>query len=118
MVASSPTAPLESTEKEINITSSSAVRGTGSMSDNDKTMDLEAGNNRDHTSLVDPKLARIKAIQQSNPVLRALVGLENRIDKITKFEAMGVERVPDDERKPPQILNVSCLLILSPYVSF
>lgn len=44
--------------------------------------------------------------RHKSPVLKFLVGLESRIDKFAKFEAMGIERVPDDERKPPQILNV------------
>lgn len=50
--------------------------------------------------------AKIDAIQQRNPALRFLANLESRIDRFAKFEAMGVERVPEDQRKPPQILNV------------
>lgn len=50
--------------------------------------------------------AQIGVIQRRNPILRFLVNLESRIDKFAKFEAMGVERVPEDKRRPPQILNV------------
>ncbi|KID84157.1 Permease, cytosine/purine, uracil, thiamine, allantoin [Metarhizium guizhouense ARSEF 977] len=50
--------------------------------------------------------ARIDAIQQKKPVLRFLANLESRIDRFAKFEAMGVERVPEDKRRPPQILNM------------
>ncbi|OAQ59236.1 nucleoside transporter [Pochonia chlamydosporia 170] len=50
--------------------------------------------------------AKIDAIQQRNPALRFLANLESRIDRFAKFEAMGVERVPEDQRKPPQILNM------------
>lgn len=50
--------------------------------------------------------ARIDAIRQKKPVLRFLANLESRIDRFAKFEAMGVERVPEDKRRPPQILNV------------
>ena len=58
-------------------------------------------------SHIDPGRVRVSEIQQSNPVLRILVGFEARLDRATKFEGMGVERVPEDERKPPHILNVS-----------
>ena len=51
--------------------------------------------------------ARVEAIRQANPVLRVLADWERRIDKLLRFEAQGVERVPEDQRKPPQILNVS-----------
>lgn len=62
---------------------------------------------RDTPSRGDPGRERINAIRQSNAVLRFLADLESRIDKLTKFEAMGVERVLEDERQPPQVLNVS-----------
>lgn len=57
-------------------------------------------------SNVDPGKAQVSEIQQNNPVLRTLAGFEARLDRATKFEGMGVERVPEDERKPPHILNV------------
>jgi hypothetical protein len=68
---------------------------------------LSSAAQRDTASRGDPERERINAIRQSNAVLRSLAGLESRIDKFTKFEAMGVERVLEDERRPPQILNVS-----------
>jgi hypothetical protein len=49
---------------------------------------------------------RIDSIRQKNRVLRFLANLESRIDRFANFEAMGVERVPEDQRKPPQMLNV------------
>lgn len=55
----------------------------------------------------DPGAARVLAIREGNSVLRFLGNLESRIDKLTKFEATGVERVTEDQRRPPQILNVS-----------
>lgn len=55
----------------------------------------------------DPGRERVNAIRESNAVLRFLANLERRIDKLTKFEGMGVERVLEHERRPPQILNVS-----------
>ncbi|OAA35563.1 Permease, cytosine/purines, uracil, thiamine, allantoin [Metarhizium rileyi] len=50
--------------------------------------------------------AQIEAIRQKHPVLRFLGNLESRIDQFAKFEAMGVERVSEDKRRPPQILNM------------
>lgn len=56
----------------------------------------------------DAGMQRIGKIQRSNVLLRGLARFEKRMDKMTGFEAMGVERVLEDERKPPEILNVSC----------
>lgn len=50
---------------------------------------------------------RVGEIQRGNPVLRALANFEKRLDSLNGFEAQGVERVPEDQRKPPQILNVN-----------
>lgn len=55
----------------------------------------------------DPGNTRVDAIRESNSILRFLVNIEKRIDGLTKFEAMGVERVPEDKRQSPQILNVN-----------
>lgn len=51
--------------------------------------------------------AQVRAIRESNAILRFLVNVEKRIDGLTKFEAMGVERIPEDKRSPPQKLNVN-----------
>lgn len=51
--------------------------------------------------------AQVRAIRDSNAILRFLVNIEKRIDGLTNFEAMGVERIPEDKRTPPQKLNVS-----------
>lgn len=60
-------------------------------------------------------MKRVDEIQHSNVLLRGLARLEKRMDKISGFEAMGVERVPEDERKPPEILNVSIPFSFLPY---
>src|SRR5215471_6768643 len=39
--------------------------------------------------------------------------IEMTIARKLKFEPMGVERIPDNKRKPPQIFNVSCALYAS-----
>ena len=68
---------------------------------------------RDSSSAVDIGDAQVGAIRESNGILRFLAGVEKRIDKVTKFEAMGVERVPEDKRQPPQKINVNAPLFLS-----
>ncbi|OBT93536.1 hypothetical protein VE01_08294 [Pseudogymnoascus verrucosus] len=50
--------------------------------------------------------AQVRTIREGNAILRFLVNVEKRIDGRTKFEAMGVERIPDDKRSPPQKLNM------------
>lgn len=51
--------------------------------------------------------AQVRTIRESNAVLRFFGNIETRIDSFSKFEAMGVERIPEDKRRPPQKLNVS-----------
>ncbi|KAE8149066.1 permease for cytosine/purines, uracil, thiamine, allantoin-domain-containing protein [Aspergillus avenaceus] len=48
----------------------------------------------------------IRRIQEGNSILRSLRNLETWIDRKLGVEAMGIERVPDDKRQPPQILNM------------
>lgn len=80
--------------------------------------DSSSANPRQAIRNDDPVREQINAIRQSNAVLRFLSNLERRIDKTTKFEAMGVERVLEDERKPPQILNVChCCHVMAAIVS-
>ena len=55
----------------------------------------------------DPDQIRVGAIRENSAVLRYLVGVESRVDRLASFEAMGVERVLEDKRHPPQKLNVS-----------
>lgn len=55
----------------------------------------------------DPGEIRVANIRRSNGLLRRLRNLETWMDRKMNFEAMGVERVPQDKRRPPQILNVS-----------
>jgi len=54
----------------------------------------------------DPGEIQVANIRRTNGVLRHLRNLETWMDRKMKFEAMGVERIPEDKRKPPQILNV------------
>ena len=59
-------------------------------------------------SVVDPGEAQVSTIRQRSSLLRSLRNFETWLDSKMKFEAMGVERVPENMRKPPQVLNVSC----------
>ncbi|PWY84742.1 nucleoside transporter [Aspergillus heteromorphus CBS 117.55] len=48
----------------------------------------------------------MRQIQQGNGLLRSLRQFENWVDGKLGVEAMGVERVPDDQRRPPEVLNM------------
>lgn len=52
---------------------------------------------------------QVMNIRQRNRVLRTLRRAERWMNGKMQFEAMGVERVPEDKRVPPGILNVSGL---------
>lgn len=56
---------------------------------------------------------KIHAIRESNAIIRFLVRVEKRIGGQTNFEAMGVERIPEDKRTPPQKLNVNDPIFVS-----
>lgn len=66
-----------------------------------------ASSDRDVASAENSGDAQVRAIRDSNAILRFLVNIEKRIDGLMNFEAMGVERIPEDKRTPPQKLNVS-----------
>lgn len=55
----------------------------------------------------DPGEIQVANIRRSSGLLRRLRNFETWMDRKMNFEAMGVERVPQDKRKPPKILNVS-----------
>lgn len=59
---------------------------------------------------MDPGEAEVVNIRQGNKVLRSLRELETWMDRKLKFEAMGVERIPENSRRPPQLLNASTSL--------
>ena len=64
--------------------------------------------------LGDPGETQVIKIRQQYSVLRALRNFESWVDRQMKFEASGVERVPEEKRKPPQVLNASfCLCYMS-----
>lgn len=56
---------------------------------------------------MDPGEAEVVNIRQGNSLLRSLRNFETWMDRKLSFEAMGVERIPENKRKPPQILNAS-----------
>ena len=73
--------------------------------------DLSSSQDIDDTVIdpEDPGEAQVVKIRQHNRFLRSLRTFETGLDRKMKFEAMGVERIPEDKRRPPQILNVSAL---------
>lgn len=63
-----------------------------------------------HTQVVDPgdgEESQAVNVGQRNGFLQALRDFETLMDRKMKFEAQGIERILEDERKPPSILNVS-----------
>jgi hypothetical protein len=68
---------------------------------------------RDTAPPENPDEAQVRTIREGNAILRFLVNVEKRIDGRTKFEAMGVERIPEDKRSPPQKLNVNDPIFVS-----
>ncbi|KAE8349441.1 permease for cytosine/purines, uracil, thiamine, allantoin-domain-containing protein [Aspergillus coremiiformis] len=62
-----------------------------------------------NTAIVDPEdegEKHMRKIQEGNSLLRSLRNFETWIDRRLGVEAMGVERVPEEKRRPPQILNM------------
>ncbi|MCJ1376862.1 hypothetical protein MMC20_008107 [Loxospora ochrophaea] len=64
--------------------------------------------------LGDPGETQVIKIRQQYSVLRALRNFESWVDRQMKFEASGVERVPEEKRKPPQMMVFWFSLLLSP----
>lgn len=67
---------------------------------------VESAVQRDSASHNGQGEARVEAIRESNAILRFFSNLNTSIGKLAAFEARGVERVPEDKRRPPQKLNV------------
>ncbi|KFY32740.1 hypothetical protein V495_08778 [Pseudogymnoascus sp. VKM F-4514 (FW-929)] len=61
---------------------------------------------RDPAPAEDETDVQVRTIRENTAIVRFLANLEKRIDGLTTFEAMGVERVPEDKRTPPQKLNM------------
>ena len=78
------------------------------LGDNESAhLDSERHELRHEYGIIDGVVGGIGDIRQGNGVLRFLSNLEARIGGTAAFEAMGIERIPEDKRYPPQILNVS-----------
>jgi hypothetical protein len=48
----------------------------------------------------------VMRIRQSNFILRKLRAAETWMDRKLHVEGMGVERIPEDKRKAPHVVNV------------
>ncbi|RMZ88995.1 hypothetical protein DV736_g3788, partial [Chaetothyriales sp. CBS 134916] len=67
---------------------------------------VESNGRKTGVPQIDLGEARVNAIRKNNAVLRFLSSLETRIGTLATFEARGVERIPEDQRRPPQKLNM------------
>jgi hypothetical protein len=61
----------------------------------------------EEVSTVDPEDVEVQAIRQRNALFRALANINSRIGRLREFEARGIERVPEESRRPPKKLNAS-----------
>jgi hypothetical protein len=67
---------------------------------------LESGNvEMQEIHLHNGELDVIK-IQEGNVVLRKMREAEMWLDRKLKIEGMGAERIPENQRRPPHIINV------------
>ena len=58
---------------------------------------------------VDPGETEVINIRKSNLFFRWINNVETWLDLKLNFEAMGVERIPENKRSPPKLINVSDL---------
>ncbi|KAE8375250.1 permease for cytosine/purines, uracil, thiamine, allantoin-domain-containing protein [Aspergillus bertholletiae] len=56
--------------------------------------------------LSDPREKHIRPSPEGNGLLRSLRNVETWVDRRLGVEVMGIERVPEDQRRPPQKLNM------------
>lgn len=59
-----------------------------------------------HTTRLGKGELEVVHIRESNAVLRKLQAAEAWMDKKLGVESIGAERVPEDQRKPPRVVNV------------
>ena len=75
---------------------------------------IETSHSRTYGDVIDvndPGETQVAGIRQGSEILSALRRAETWLDRKLHFEAMGVQRVPEDKRQPPQILNVRLSLV-------
>ncbi|KAH8892156.1 hypothetical protein GQ53DRAFT_647181 [Thozetella sp. PMI_491] len=51
------------------------------------------------------EIPRYRTIREKIPPLRYLGRLENWLERLANVETQGIDRIPDEERKPPSLLN-------------
>lgn len=56
---------------------------------------------------IEPGTSELVALREKSSILAKLRAAELWLDKKLKLEPMGIERVREDERRPPKALNVS-----------
>ena len=85
------------------------------MSDTEKS-DLEASKpiadvstlNVDH-AIAEVEIAKVREIQHENKLIRMMRESEEWLDKKMGIELQGIDRIPEEQKQPPSILNVFLL---------
>ena len=84
-------------------------------SDIEKT-DLEAGQPIADGSTVDAdravaeiEVARVRGIQQENKFIRKMRESEEWLDKKMGIELQGIDRIPEEQKQPPHLINIFLL---------
>ena len=75
-------------------------------SDSAQLHDAAVRRSEDLIDPADPGEARVADIRRGSRILQKLRAAETWLDRKLNFEAMGVERIPEDKRRPPSVLNV------------
>jgi hypothetical protein len=64
-----------------------------------------------HGSVVVGEITATRHIQSSNKILRGLKRSEEWMDEKMGVETQGIDRIPEEAKQPPSIMNVSILIV-------
>jgi hypothetical protein len=78
-----------------------------SLHEKSEKHDLEAGSSPEEVELAVGEIERPRTLQNSNAVLRALHQSEVWLDTKLGVETQGIDRIPEEEKQPPSLINVS-----------
>ena len=81
------------------------------MSDTEKS-DLEASKPIADVSthaIAEVEIAKVREIQHENKLIRTMRESEEWLDKKMGIELQGIDRIPEEKKQPPSILNVFLL---------
>lgn len=75
--------------------------------------DLEEGDRHGSSAVTSPACAAgeedvvVVRLRESNSILAKMRAAELWMNKKLNIEPMGIERLPEEQRRPPSVLNVS-----------